>query len=42
MGGGFNALYGVGADTTGDVWAVGEWLNSSGAYQTLIMHWCEH
>jgi hypothetical protein len=35
-----NILYGVSADSVTDAWAVGHYLdNSSGATETLILHW---
>lgn len=35
----FNDLYGVTAVSTNDVWAVGDYLGSIGADETLIEHW---
>src|SRR5204863_239211 len=35
----FNFLTGVAAVSANDVWAVGDYVNGSGAYQTLTMHW---
>ena len=35
----FNRLYSVSAVSTNDVWAVGSYLNSNGAYPTLVEHW---
>ncbi len=34
-----NTLYGVAAVSAGDVWAVGDYLNSTDNSQTLIEHW---
>lgn len=34
-----NALYGVAAVSSSDVWAVGYYNNSSSVYRTLIEHW---
>src|SRR5205807_2376610 len=34
-----NVLYGVAVGSSSDVWAVGEYRDGSGEYQTLIEHW---
>lgn len=36
---GFNALYGVAANSANDIWAVGSFQNSGGDLQTLVEHW---